>query len=370
MSGIGPSTNGSLLPFDPANPRLTLKISESVAAGGEKRVLVADRFGQDMELDFPGKVKTEAELKSDVAADAKYYANLRPPATDPFGGLPGSGEKLGLKRTGYFHTEHVRQKDLLVNPEGNVTFHLGICGFQPSDDYTYIEGRESSYEWLPAYESEYKSAFATDPYWSHRAFSFYVANLIRKYGRPYNQEEWAERAIPRVRQWGFNASGAFSSVTEAQRKAHLPFVPFLPLGPWELGAEIAGLNGVFDPFDAQAIAKMDRLFSERLAPAANDPLIVGYFLANEQPLEDIPRVIPTLIAGQACKLRLIKMLQNKYHTVAAFNQAWDLKAGDFAELGKRGLPVTTKQAAADMECLHRTVPDGVLPAHRRNFPQV
>lgn len=43
------------LPFDPANPHLTLKISESVAAGGEKPVIVADRFGQDMELDWKDK---------------------------------------------------------------------------------------------------------------------------------------------------------------------------------------------------------------------------------------------------------------------------------------------------------------------------
>lgn len=337
------------LPFDPANPHLTLKISESVAAGGEKRVVVVDRFGQDVELDFPGKVKSDAELKGDVAADEHYYGSLKPPTTDTYGGLPGSGEKLGLKRTGYFHTQRVGQKNLLVNPEGNTTFHLGICGFQPSDDYTYIEGRETSYEWLPAYESEYKSAFAADPWWSHRALSFYVVNLIRKYGQPYNPEVWADRIIPRVRQWGFNASGAFSSVTDAQRRAHLPFVPFLPLGPGELGAEIKGLNGVFDPFAAGALAKMDKLFAEGVASSANDPLIVGYFLANEQPLEDIPRVIPTLTEGQACKLRLVKMLQDKYQTIEALNQAWELRAAGFAELGNQGLAVTTQAAAADMQ---------------------
>jgi hypothetical protein len=340
---------GAFLPFDPANPHLELKIRESVAAGGEKRVIVADRFGQDKELDFPGKVKSDAELKGDVAADEVYYASLAPPATDPYGGLPGSREKFGLKRTGYFHTERMGRTDFLVNPDGNVTFHLGVCGFQPSDDYTYIEGRESIYEWLPAYDSEYRSAFSADPYWSHRALSFYVANLIRKYGQPYDAEQWADRIIPRVRKWGFNASGAFSSVTAAQRRANLPFVPFLPLGTWELGAEIKGLNGLFDPFDPGTIAKLDRLFSERVAPAAADPLIVGYFLANEQPLEDIPRVIPTLTEGQACKLRLVRMLQDKYPTIERFNQAWALNAAGFSELAGRGLPVTTQAAASDMQ---------------------
>ena len=40
----------------------------------------------------------------------------------------------------------------------------------------------------PAYESEYKPAFSTEPYWSRDVFSFYVANVIRKYGR-YDAEE-------------------------------------------------------------------------------------------------------------------------------------------------------------------------------------
>jgi hypothetical protein len=339
----------AFMPLDPANPHITLKIAESVAPGGEKRIIVADRFGQDAELEFPGKVKSDAELKRDVAADENYYANLKPPATDTYGGLPGSGQKFGLKRTGYFHTERVGRKDVLVNPEGNVTFHLGICCFQPSDDYTYFEGRDSIYEWLPPYDSEFKSAFAADPYWSHRVLSFYVANLIRKYGKPYNKEEWASSIIPRVRKWGFNASGAFFGVTEAQRRARLPYVLFLPLEPRELGAPINGINGLFDPFDAGAIARMDQLFSERVAPSADDPLVVGYFLANEQAFEDIPRVIPSLIEGQACKLRLVQMLKQEYRTLDAFNKAWDMKAADFAGLGNAGLPITTKEASADLQ---------------------
>lgn len=285
----------------------------------------------------------------DVSADDAYYTGLRPPTTDAFGGLPGSGAKYHLKKTGFFHTEPAAQKQVLVNPDGNVTFHLGICGFQPSDDFTYIEGRESVYEWLPSYESEFRTAFAADPWWSHRAFSFYVANLIRKYGRPYNSEEWADRMVPRVRKWGFNASGAFSGVTEAQKHAHLPYVRSLPLAAWELGGHINGLNGLFDPFDAGAIAKMDKLFSDQVAGNAKDPLLVGYFLANEQPFEDIPRVIPSLKASQAAKRRLVEMLREKYQTIAAFNQAWGMQAANFDALKDPGLPTTSKAAAADLQ---------------------
>jgi alkylation response protein AidB-like acyl-CoA dehydrogenase len=50
-------------------------------------------------------VKDEAELKADAISEAAYYASLTPPATDSWGGQPGSKEKLGLKATGFFHSE-------------------------------------------------------------------------------------------------------------------------------------------------------------------------------------------------------------------------------------------------------------------------
>ena len=339
----------AVIPFDPANPRLTLKIVESVVAGGERRVVVADRFGQDAQSAFPGKIKSEEELKRDVDADEAYYGSLQPPTTDTYGGMPGSGAKYQLKQTGFFHTERAGEKQVLVNPDGNITFHLGICGFQPSDDFTYFEGRESIYEWIPPYESEFKSAFAVDPWWSHRAFSFYVGNLIRKYGKPYNVEEWADRVVRRVRRWGFNATGAFSGISEAQKRLRLPYVLSLPLGPWELGGQINDLNGLFDPFDGEAIAKMDKLFSDQIPAKADEPLIIGYFLANEQAFEDIPKVIPSLTGGQPAKARLVSMIEAKYQTIDAFNRAWGMRAGGFGALKSTGLPVSTKQASADMQ---------------------
>ncbi len=353
-------------PIDPGAPRCTLTIAEGAPAGGVRRVIVADRFGQDAHLDFPGKVKEERELKEDIARDAEYCAALKgivaqPPSAvpaqrgaavpqvDPFGGLPGSGQKCGLKQTGFFHVEQAGGRWLLVDPAGNAIFHLGICGFQPSDDYTYIKGREQSYEWLPAYDGEFHTAFHPDGYWSRDTLSFYVVNLIRKYGKPFDREEWAARIVPRVRAWGFNASGAFSGPTQAQRAAGFPYVLGLPLGEWELGRQIPGLRGVFDPFDPAALAKMDELFAKQVAPAANDPLLIGYFLANEQALEDIPRVIPTLKGSQPAKRRLVRMLEEKYKTIAEFNRAWGTAAASFAALADIGLPVATPDAAADMQ---------------------
>ncbi len=333
------------VPFDRNNPRATIRIQEESA--GARRVIVADRFGQDAALDFPGKVKSEEELKQDVARDEAYYNALQPLKRDSFGGLPDSRTRLGLAKTGFFHIERKQDRWWLVDPEGNACFHFGICGFQPSDDYTYVKGREQVYEWLPPYDSEYRPAYHPEPFWSHDAFSFYVANVIRKYGR-YDKDALQRRMVHRVRQLGFNAVGAFAEVNPVYRELKFPWVATLPLGNWSLGHQIEGLRGLFDPFDPQTAAKMDELFARTVKPQAQEPLLIGYFLDNEQAFEDIPRVLPSLKASAAAKQRLIQMLERKYQTVAAFNTAWGTRAASFENARDMGLPVTTKAAAADM----------------------
>ena len=101
-----------------------------------------DRFGQPTDLEFPGKVHSEQELKNDVAADKAYFDSLNPPARTVWGGMPGSREKFNLKATGFFRTDKVAGRDVLVTPGGDVFFQLGVCTVSPCDDYTYIKGRE------------------------------------------------------------------------------------------------------------------------------------------------------------------------------------------------------------------------------------
>ena len=344
-----------VVPFDKNNPRGTVTVREDVL--GAKPVVLADRFGQDAASEFPGKVKSEAELPQDVTRDAAYYAGFRPPLRDTYGGLPHSGGALGLAPTGYFHVQkgHGNKKAqwFLVDPAGNADFHLGVCGFQPSDDYTYIKDRREVYEWLPPYDGEYKPAFSADPYWSRDVFSFFIANQIRKYGR-YDPEGFQARMIHRVRQAGFNAVGAFSGVSQADRAARFPWVSILPLAPDALGGHIEGLRGIFDPFKPEVARKMDAAFAGDVAAAARDPLLIGYFLDNEQAFEDIPRVIPGLKGDQPAKAELVKELRAKYPAIAAFNAAWGLHAASFDALGDMGLPVTTSAAAADMDAFTGT----------------
>jgi hypothetical protein len=305
-------------------------------------ILLADQFGQSARRDYPTRVKSLEELKADVAADKAYYASLTPPAFDKYGGLPDSGEKLGLNKTGFFHVQKAGGRWILVDPAGNAFFHLGICAFG-AGDATVVRGREDSYAWLPENKGEFKAAYN----WDGSALSFYIANWIRKFDKPYSANDLAAMLIERARKWGFNSAGAFGGKQKAYDAAFFPYVAHLPLASWEGLPQIPGVTGTFDPFDEANRARVDKNMAA-VAAEANDPLIIGYYITNEPLYEDLPRVIPGLNSKHAVKRRLVQFLKEKYATIDAFNAAWNLKAASFDALADAGLAVSTKTAADDI----------------------
>ena len=336
-------------PYQVGDGPCRVKVTLGAPAAGAAKL--ADRFGQNARAGYPDKLKTEAELKQDAPAEKAWLASLNPPVMDRYGGLPGSQEKLGLRTTGFFHVEKRNERWILVDPAGNAFFHLGICGLNPSDDYTYVKGREEAYEWLPPHDGEFRSAFHPDAFWNPDTLSFHLVNWIRKSGRPYSGADYTTRMIERVRKWGFNSAGAFGAGDAAARlQASFPHVASLPLSQWDGFPEVPGTHGgIWDPFDESLRARCDRNFAAKIAPAAGDPLIIGYFLVNEPLYEELPAAVAALDGAHACKQRLVQMLEEKYRTIAAFNQAWGTSLASFADVAARGLPVQSAAAQADLK---------------------
>lgn len=333
-------------PVIPDHPEMKLTIAESKPAGGAANKLV-DALGQSTLGTWPRKVKSAEELKSDAMSDEAYYAAFKTPARDEFGGLPGSEGRLGLKKTGYFHVEQREGKAWLVDPAGNAFFHIGVCGFNPGDDYTYVKGREDIYDWLPTTTGEFSSAFREgDP----ASFSFYIANTIRKFGRPHDPDAFAARMIERVRKFGFNSMGAFTQPAPTEgRKANFPYVLSLPLNSWEGIPRIPGAWEVFDPFDDEVRAQVEQHLAQALPRHTDDPLLIGWFIINEPRYDELPKVLPSLDGSHACKRALVKFLEAKHGTVDAFNRAWHAVAASFHELVAHGLDVSTDAAKRDVK---------------------
>ena len=150
------------LPAGTSAARVTCAVREST---GPRRKLL-DAFGQVARA-FPGKISSEDELRADVANEAAFYASCDFPGAlaretglslDAYGGLAGTGTRLGLRKTGFFHVERRNGRWWFVDPEGNAFFRLGVCAFVPCDDFTDVTGREDAYVWLPPREGPYADA--------------------------------------------------------------------------------------------------------------------------------------------------------------------------------------------------------------------
>jgi lysophospholipase L1-like esterase len=328
-------------PFNPDNPNGKVTFT----TGGSAAKKLVDAFGQSTADDYPGKVKNLDELKADVEAEKTYFDSLHPPERDRFGGFIGN---LALNKTGFFHVQMDDDgRQWLVDPDGNAFFHIAPCCFNPGDDYTYIKGRENIYEWLPDSGGTFKSAFREG---GSEDFSFHLANMIKKYGKAYWYDDYAERMIGRVRKWGFNSIGAFSSIPDTVVKAHnFPYVLSLPLSQWEGLPRVPGVFESFDPFDESTRAKIEENFAKHIPARANDPLLIGYFVVNEPRFDEIPKNVPALNGRHACKRKLVSMLGEKYKKIEAYNTAWEAQAKSFDELNDAGLAMKTDAAKKDME---------------------
>lgn len=298
-----------------------------------------DEFGQSARKNWNGKVTSEEELKADVATEREYYSSLQPPRRDKFGGLPGSREQFGLSATGYFHVGKVNNRDVLVTPEGNLYFGLSCAALGFCDTITYIKGRENIFKHLPDFAGEFRSAYAIG---DRDNFSFYYANLIRKYGK-INDRQWKSMFVKRLLKWGFNATGPWGSDKEGE----MAYMEMLPdKVPYIV-------DRTFDPFDPQSVKKLDDSFQQKISPSANDPYLVGYYIQNEPRLDEISYEIPKMNGTVAAKRRLVDLLKSRYPDVSAFNSAWGMQIGSMDELYDLPLAGKTAQGKEDLKAFFR-----------------
>ncbi len=198
----------------------------------------------------------------------------------------------------------------------------------------------------------------------------YAETVDRKYGYPRSPQAFVEATLDRLRDWGFNALGAW--VTEEffdQGMAWTEILECNKVGVPPIQGPGVKLPDVFDPQWEEAI---DRVAAKLCAPMRDSRELIGYYTDNElawgQGNTDLiwgaPETVnlrgPTLL--QAClgleqdrpaREAAWKFVLERHGSVAAMAAAWGLEGvssrEDLGRLTVEGQAISTPGYGADQE---------------------
>ncbi len=319
-----------------------------------------DRYGQFRHRDWPGKTKSDDDLRRAAEDEAKELAaNPGPSGRDRWGGWANGPQ---LEATGRFRThKDERGKWWLVNPEGRLFWSFGPVRVSASSGMTPMNGdnstprtgiatmdRDGLFAELPsapgAADATPFSKFWTthdDLLWPFflargetRVYDFSSANLYRKYGADY-YAVFSDLVHRRLRSWGCNTIANSSDLA----------ICLMDRTPYAERVEcqsrpIAGSHGMWwkfrDPWDG-SFTKGVTAALEAHGREAHDPWCIGFFVDNEINWGATPRQLAewTLQSphDQPAKGALVDFLRERYGgDVARLNAAWSAAYADWEDL--------------------------------------
>lgn len=205
--------------------------------------------------------------------------------------------------TGFFHVGKINGASWLIDPSGNAFLCKAV---------NHV-----------SYEGDYAPSLGYSPY-NREASS--------KYG---SSENWAKAAVERMRSFGFNTIGAWSS--DCAFTKGMPYTIILNI------ASTAGsewLSGKLADFFSNRFERAAYEMAERLClPRKDDPYLLGYFTDNELRWSPDWRSPNHLILDYLSlppeaegKRALVDYLRGKYAKIEAFNEAWNTSFSSFDDV--------------------------------------
>lgn len=353
---------------------------------------IVDQFGQNSGVSFPEKVESEEQLKQ-LAKDELTYLEASSPVADRsrFGGWK-QGPRL--EGTGYFRTEKVGDRWTMVDPEGYLYFATGIANLRMANTSTFTgvdfkdpqvryrdpkdltpedsigikptnsesrktrfvayPERHKMFAWLPEYDDSlanhygYRRSAHSGPIKHGEVFSFYRANLERRYGNPtagHAMSVWRQATMDRMLDWGFTSLGNWTDATFYPNEK----IPFFANG-WIIGDFKTVSSGydywgpMPDPFDPK-FAERAKLTTAAIAEEVQGtPWCVGVFIDNEKSWGNMNSnkthygiVINTLgrdASDSPCKDRFVEILKEKHGEIGALNQQWQTSFASWEALAE------------------------------------
>lgn len=361
--------------FDKSIALSNIRLRPNPEMNKEFLTKIVDKFGQNANVEFPGKIHSQKEIEAARVAEAKKLDNKLMPDRSRFGGYK-NGPKLAA--TGFFRTEKVDGKWALVDPEGYLYFATGLDiirlsntstmtgygfddelvdlggdGVTPEDSkglnrvndeaipsrHVVSEVRANLFEWLPSYDEPlgkwfgYRGSAHSGPVKKGETFSFYAANLERKYGSEDPLEAWEQVTLKRMKYWGFSSLGNWTDPRFYQNNE----VPYFANG-WIIGdfKTVSSGNDFWAPlpdvFDPEFAHRADVTAATIAEQVQDNPWCVGVFIDNEKSfgrsesnetrygivlhtLKRDGKEVPT-------KAAFTQLMKSKYTDIGSLNQAW------------------------------------------------
>ena len=287
-----------------------------------------DKYGQYIHSEWAGKVHSDKDIMSSIAAEKKLEKEL----SEPTGFSQYGGWKDGpkLEATGHFRTEKYKGRWWFVDPDGCLFWSYGVNTVGVSyAGQTPTERDPAVFQDLPAEDDEEFGQFHVKidvedhvTYELHEDvphYDFTRANLYRKYGNDW-PEKYVEQDIKRLKYCHFNTVGAWSDDAIVAKRQ----VPYTAMVHYEYAFAALKLP---DPFDARTREGLRKSLREYPIDFKNDPWCIGALVNNELKWENfsyelISNILSFKKEGTEVKKVFRDWLKGKYTTITALNEAW------------------------------------------------
>ncbi len=312
---------------------------------------LVDEMGQRIDDEWPTKTHSVQEMAQRLRqeyAEAKA-ANPNPRGLSAYGGYPAKR----FEATGWFRTEFDGKRWWLVDPDGCAFFSHGMCYGARMGEFGWFTGMEPFYSNPPSPDDPlYKDAF-THPGLiaeyvkrhgvTHRSdewmFNPARANMMRVFGADW-WEAWRTLAMYRFRKWGVNTTGVGivnfidERAEDFLRLSRLPYAVTLKRFPVTEHFIFRDFPDVLAPEYAANSAAFAR---NELAPMADDPCLIGYFLHNEPEWmfqSDCCVAYELLVKDEPLQSRrpMMEWLRERYGSIGALNEAWGVSLDSWGAL--------------------------------------
>lgn len=313
---------------------------------------MVDELGQWTKKDWNTKAHSVEEMTNYLHKEYERAKtdNSYPEEWNRYGGW----KNLKFDATGFFHTHHDGKRWWLVDPDGYAFFSNGMCYGSRMGVHGFIDKMENLFSWLPdPSDPAYKEAWTTadqiaefvkrngaEAGKDRKMFNFSRANMIRAFGVDSWWDAWVKINTARLKRWGFNTIGvgvnnyADEQVMDYLAEAKIPFV-------WTLKDFPLTDDLIFRDFPdvySEQYVQRAKIFAEnQLTPFVGNSYMIGYFITNEpewkfQAAINLAERVFAHPKKLDSKQALIELLRQKYGTIEALNQAWNMNFTSFEDL--------------------------------------